>query len=63
MCTVDIDISCCDDCPFCVYNDLSDNCVLSDDGLEFPYAFNSIPTDCPLRNIERIKYSNVNVIK
>ena len=59
---VDIDIDCCDDCPFCVYNDLSDNCVLSDDKLYYPDAFDNIPGNCSLKNERRIKYSNVEVL-
>ena len=59
---VDVDTDCCDDCPFLVYEQCEDVCVLADDEIEYPFAFNEIPKNCPLKNKNKIKYSNIKVI-
>jgi len=60
--TVEVDISNCDDCPFLVYMDYSDNCVLSEEEISYPKAYTTIPKNCPLRNLDRIKYSGVKLL-
>ena len=59
---IEIDITNCDDCPFLVYNHCHDNCVLSDDEINYPEALTTIPVNCPLKNLDKIKYSVVEVL-
>ena len=61
--TVELDINNCDDCPFLVYNHTEDVCVLADEEIEYPFAFNTIPANCPLKQNDKIKYSTIKVIK
>ena len=60
---VEVNTNCCDDCPFLVYTHEEDLCTLSEDNVEYPFAFNNIPRNCPLKNENQIKYSNIKVIK
>ena len=59
---LEIEIDNCDDCPFLQYLDYADNCVLSDESINYPKAYSMIPNNCPLKNLDRIKYSVVEVV-
>lgn len=60
---VDVDTDCCDDCPFLTYTSHEYLCVLSDGAVDFPFGFFGILSNCPLKHSERIKYSNIGIIK
>ena len=60
---VEVNVDCCDDCPFLVYTHEEDLCTLSEEGVDYPSAFDEIPLNCPLKEKNNIKYNNIKVIK